>query len=279
MHAHFRYRLTKDEYVLGLGALMGQLGRQDVNRIPRLFEQLAMVLVVLAVVAIMFPEALIGLLVALLLFAIIQEVLRPHWLRGATGTSYDPAVADHDVEIDKSGLVARSPARERRWTWPAVRRIYDVRQAIVLELIGWDMIVLPNHLWSNAESRRAFLDEIRVLATDALPAEPARRPILVDTSDLLTVGAFGAAIDALFLIVHLFPAHRGPGPAISDAAFVGTFVAVMALGLLAAYGIYRVAKAGLVRLHEAMPVAARAAAYLLVWALPIYMIAGYFGWF
>jgi hypothetical protein len=278
MQAHFQYRLTKDEYVTGLGALMAQLGREDTNRIPRLFEQLAIVLVILAVVAIAFPEAFMGLLVAMVLLAISQELLWPRWRRGATGTSYDPAVADHDIEFTHGAIVSRSALRQRQWTWPAVRRIHDLQQAIVLELVGWDMIVLPNHLWNDSDARRPFLDDIRALATEALSVAPARRPMMVDTHDLLTVGALGATVDTLFVLVHALPVHRGPGPAIGDLAFLGTFAAVLLLGLALAYGVYRVAKIGLATLHNTMPRAASAIAYLLVWALPIYMLSDYFRW-
>ena len=278
MHAHFQYRLTRDDYVIGLGALMAQLGRQDANRVSRLFEQLAMVLVILAVVAIAFPEALVGLLVATFLLAVLQELLRPRWVRSGTGTSYDLAVADHDIAITDGAIVSRAALRERQWTWPAVRRIHDLKQAIVLEFVGWDMIVLPNDLWNNSDARHAFLDGVRALAIDSLPVEPTRRPMMMDTHDLLTVGALGAAVDTLFLIVHAFPGHRGPGPALSDAAFVGAFAAVMLLGLALAYGVYRFAKVGLARLHGVAPQAATVLAYLLIWALPAYMLSEYFGW-
>lgn len=278
MHAHFQYRLTKDEYVIGLVALMGQLGRQDAGRIPRLFEQLAMILVILAVIAVAFPQAFVGLLAATVLLAILHELLRPRWLRGATGSSYDPVVADHDIEITENSIVSRSSLRERRWNWGAVRRIHDLNRAIVVELVGWDMIVMPNRLWASGDARREFLEKIRMLATDALTTEGARTPVAIDTRDLLTVGALGAAIDSLFLVVVAFPAHRGPGPAINDAAFVGSFAAVMLVGLALAYGIYRLAGIGLKRLHDVTPLAASATAYLLIWALPLYMVMDYLGW-
>ena len=278
MDAHFQYRLTKDEYVVGLVAMMGQLGRQDAGRIPRLFEQLAMILVILSVVAVAFPQAFVGLLAATVLLAILHELLRPRWVRSATGNSYDPVVADHDIEITDNSIVSRSSLRGRRWNWGAVRRIHDLNRAIVLEFVGWDMIVLPNHLWASSDARREFLDDTRALATVTLPTESVRRPIAIDTRDLLTVGALGAAIDSLFLVVVAFPAHRGPGPAISDAAFVGSFAAVMLVGLALAYGIYRLARIGLTRLHDFTPLAARVAAYVLILALPLYMVMDYLGW-
>jgi hypothetical protein len=278
VQAHFQYRLTKDEYVVGLAPLMDQLGRQDTGRISRLLEQLAMILVILAVIAVAFPQAFVGLLVATMLLAILHELLRPRWMQSASGTSYDPAVADHDVEITDGAIRSQSTLRDRQWSWAAVRRIHDLKQAIVLELVGWDMIVLPNRLWENGDARRAFLGEIHSLATDAFPTKGARRPITIDARDLLTVGALGAAVDALFLIVHAFPAHRGSAPAISDAAFVGTFAAVMLLGLAISYGIYRIAKIGLNRLHDAAPAFATATAYVLIWAVPLYILLDYLGW-
>ena len=278
MHAHFKYRLTKDEYIVGLTALMDQLGRQDSSRTPRVLEQLTLFVVVFAVLAIFFPEALPGLLIATLLVAVLQGALRGRWVRGATGQSYDPAVADQDVEFTDVGMIAHSSLRERRWTWAAVRRIHDLKSAIVVEFAGWDMIVLPDRLWTSMEERRAFVEDARVLAVDAPAAESTVKPASFDTRDLLTVGALAAGVDVLALIVFAMPVHAGPGRAVSDGAFLGTFAAVLLLGLLLAYVAFRVARNALARLYDGSPRFAIGITQALVWAVPLYMLTVYLGW-
>ena len=47
MQADFQYKLSKDEYVAGLTPVMDELGRQDRSRTRRLFEQLALAVVIL----------------------------------------------------------------------------------------------------------------------------------------------------------------------------------------------------------------------------------------
>jgi hypothetical protein len=277
MHAQFRYQLSKDEYVIGLDALMNELGRQDTGRTRRLLEQLAIAVLVLAVITVVFPDALVGLLVATVLFAILIGAIRTHWLRAATGQSYDPTVADHDVEMTDDGIIALSALRERRWSWDAVRRIHDLKQAIVLELAGWDMLVLPNRLWGSSDDRLAFLDGARGLATDAVPAEAPRSKASSHTRDLVVIGAFGAAVDVLALVVFALPVHKGPMSPISDAAFVGTFVAMLLLGLALAYAAFRIARSALALLHDKTPGVAIGIAQALIWAVPFYMLIAYFG--
>lgn len=279
MHGQFRYRLSKDEYVVGLSALMNELGRQDEGRTRRLVEQLAIFGLVLAAITVAFPDALVGLLVATLLLAVFMGALRARWLRGATGQSYDPAVADHEVEITGDGIFDRSPLRERRWSWSAVRSIHDLKQAVVLELAGWDMLVMPDRLWSNGEERSAFLQDILRFATDVRPAAVVGRKLApVGTHDLLTLGALAAAVDVFALASFAVPTLRGWVPAIGDAAFVGIFAAMLLAGVALAYVAYRAARRTLMRLQDSWPAAAIGIAQALIWAVPVYMLIAYMGW-
>lgn len=278
MRADFEYRLTRDEYVVGLAALMKQLGQHDDQRTRRLLEQLAVFVAVFLVLAITWPDVLAGFLVGSVLLTILLGAMRGRWLKGATGVSYDPAAADHRVAIAPDGIADRSAMRERSWTWSAVRRIHDLEQAVVLEFVGWDMLVLPNRLWGDGTARRDFLDRSRELATEAVPVETSSKVPSLDACDLLTLGAIGAAVDVLALFVFALPVHRGPGPPVSDAGFLAMFAALLLLGLVLAYVAYRFAETGLIRLHDSSPRSAVGLAHALIWAVPLYMLIAYWGW-
>ncbi len=103
MHERFQFVLSKDEYVVGLTALTDQLGRQDTSRTPRLIEQLAVFVGVMAIIIIAFPDAVLGILVAAVLVSVATTALQRRWLRGATGQSYDAAVAEQEVVIGRRG--------------------------------------------------------------------------------------------------------------------------------------------------------------------------------
>jgi len=277
MRAEFDYQLSKDEYVAGLTPLMDQLGRQDSSRTRRILEQLAMVVVIIGAIGIVFPDALPGLLAAAVLLTLLTAVLTPRWMRGATGQSYDPAVTDMHVEISGSGIVERTATRERRWEWAAVRRIHENNGVLALELAGWDMLVLPYWLWDSDVQRAEFTDELRSLASAALPLRKPRSTARTDTRDLLTIGAIAAAVDVQAIFAFAMPVYSGPGEPSGSGVFLGMFAAMILIGCVGAYLGYRLARHGLDRLHDRSPWAAVALAHALVWAVPLYMALDYFG--
>jgi hypothetical protein len=278
MQAEFHYQLGKDEYVAGLTPVMDELGRQDRSRTRRLFEQLALAVVILGAITFAFPDAALGLLAAIVLFTVFTSVLAPRWLRAATGQSYDPAVTDMDVEISDNGIVERTDRRERRWAWAAVRRIHESGGVIALEMAGWDMVVLPYRLWGYDDERRTFVEELRSLATAALPAKTPRTAARVDTRDLLTIGAIAAAVDVLAIVAFAIPAYRGPGEPISDGTFLALFFGLLLLGCVLAYFAYRFTRRGLDRLHDRSPALAIGIVHALIWAVPLYMVLSYLRW-
>ncbi|HEX4761334.1 MAG TPA: YcxB family protein [Sphingomicrobium sp.] len=278
MQAEFQYTLSKEEYVAGLTPVMDELGRQDSSRTRRLLEQLALAVVILGAITFLFPDAGLGLLAAIVLFTVLTSLLAPRWLRAATGQSYDPDVTQLDVEISDDGIVERTGMRERRWAWAAVRRIHESSTAVALEMAGWDMLVLPHRLWDSDDQRRAFVNELRTLATSALAIREPRTAARVDTRDLLTIGAIAAAVDVLAIVTFAMPAYRGPGQPVDDGIFLGMFAGLLLLGLVLAYVAYRLARRGLDRLHDRSPGFATGIAHALVWAVPAYMVLAYLRW-
>ena len=280
MHERFQFVLSKDEYVVGLTALTDQLGRQDTSRTPRLIEQLAVFVGVMAIIIIAFPDAVLGILVAAVLVSVATTALQRRWLRGATGQSYDAAVAEQEVAVADEGISTNSELRRRQWSWPAVRRIHDLKQAIVLETVGWDMIIFPNRLWEGREERNAFLEGIRSLATEAVPPAIPAQPASIGTRDMLRLGAIGAAVDVFALVLWVFalPSLKGLTPTTGAPAFLGVFAALLLLGLVLAYFAFRVGGRGLERLYDVSPGAAIGIAQILIWAVPLYMLIAYFRW-
>ena len=278
MQARFKYRLSRDEYVVGITALIDELTRQDKARTRRIIEQLAIGVVAIGATTVFYPDALPGLLVATVVLAALSMVLGGRWVRASTGQSYDEGLADLELEIGDGGITEQAGRRERRWPWPAVRRVVETPSVIVLELVGWDMVVLPHRLWPGDEERAEFAAELRRLATNAQFRSVQRAPSPIGTPYLLTVGAIAAGVDVLALVVFNLPVYRGAGPPTGDAAFLGTFAALLLVGLGLAYVAYRVAQRGLERLSDSSPSAAVAITHLLVWAVPLYMLAAYFGW-
>lgn len=277
MRVEFDYQLSRDEYVAGLTPLTDQLGRQDSSRTRRILEQLAMVVVIIAAIGIVFPGALPGLLAAAVLLTLLTGAFTPRWMRGATGQSYDPAVIDLHIEISDSGIVERTPMRERRWEWGAVRRIHENHGVLAFELAGWDMLVLPYRLWDSDDERAEFTEQLRLLASAALPISKPRSAARTDTRDLLTIGAIAAAVDILAIFAFAMPVYSGSGEPIGSGVFLGMFAAILLIGCVAAYLGYRFARRGLDRLHDRSPWAAVALAHALVWAVPFYMVLDYFG--
>ncbi len=275
MQERFQFALSKDEYVAGLATLTDQLGRQDTSRTSRLIEQLAVFVGVSVIIITVFPEAVTGVLVAAVLLAVATAMLQRRWLRGATGQSYDAAVAEQEVLITDEGISTNSELRRRQWSWRAVRRIYDLKRAIVLEVVGWDMIILPDRLWESGEERSALLEAIRGLAT---AADPPATPRLasIGTRDLLRLGAIGAAVDVFALVSFALPSLKGLTPTTSGAAFLGMFAVLQLLGGILAYFAFRASGRGLERLYDVSPVAAIGLTQMLIWAVPVYMLIAYF---
>lgn len=280
MRHEFDYELSKDEYIAGLIILMEQLRRQDAARARVLWEQIAGVIAIILIVMVFFPEGALALLVATLLVSVLQWVMSRRWLRTGTGISYDPQVARMHIEIDDSGVVEHSANRERRWSWDGIRQVHDTGALVVLELAGWDMLVLPARLWTGEAERKAFLDSLPAQLTRAEPLranqELATRRGFPET---VQIAALAAAVDALALGALALPwvtprLPSGTGAAEGLAIVIGGVL----LSCAFAYAALRFARSALPRLHESSPAAATVAAATLIWIVPIYLIAAYFEW-
>ena len=271
MHAQFEVQLSKKEYVVGLDALFGELAKLDPTRNGMIFQRLAAVVLLILATG-FFPEALPGLIFVILGYAVLEGLMGQVWLKSAHGSSYDPSVGPQVVEFTDTAISDISALRKRQWSWDSVRRVHDREAALVFELVGWDMIVLPSRLWSSPEDRQRFVDEIRGRITrpvgEPISSTPAASPM---KADLFTLAAVGAFVDVCLIVMSFLPALTRPfGSLANQLGTTGAILLAVLLSALLGYLAYRVAKAGLPRLNARSPAAATFVANALIWVFAVW---------
>lgn len=280
MQAKFEVALSKEEYVVGLDTLFGELAKVDPTRKRVLFQRLAIFVVLLLVIGRFFPEAIMGLFVMILGFVVLEILMAKIWVSSAHGVSYDPIVGPQHLEFADAGITDTSAMRKREWSWDAVRCVHDRQVALVFEMVGWDMVVLPTRLWNEPEDRRRFIEEIRgritraagePISTTAAPT-PARQ-------DLFTLAATGAFVDVCLIGIWLLPIYASSfDPLVEVSGRTGAVLLLVLLCALLGYAAYRLAKAALPRLDARSPAAANAVAQALIWAFAVWFGAKSVGW-
>lgn len=269
MFVKLEYELSRIEYAAGVAVLTEQLARHDRSSERRIWEQLALSVIVILVAGAFFPDLLWGLLVAVVLFGLAEWLLRGRVTRQVSGISYDPAVATMVLEFTDAGISEEAGARSRRWTWDAVRTLHDRGSLLVLELAGWDMIAVPDRVWQSPEEKAAFEEQLR--------SRGVKGPELAQTSTaplppMLVVGAIAAAVDVMFLATYLFPTSFLSAGAGNHALRIAAAVVFVLVILGAGYVAYRAAKHLFGRLQQRSAGAAATLAQLLVWPIPIYIL-------
>ena len=283
MHTSFDYEYTKAEYLAGLETLTAQLARTQPRRKEMvLWQMLAAITLVFLLTGLLYPQAMTAVLLALVAMGVAQTLIQNHAARQTLGVSYDPSVASCQVTFGDEGLSEQCIGRRRQWSWNNVRGVYDHGSVVTVHVAGWDMIVMPKRLWDSAEEREQLLADIRerVAATLEPGAEPPSPPVTHAGFDALTLAPIAAAIDACLVVSLLLPAFtRGYGPIAERVGFAGGMAIVLGLSAALGSAAYKLTKALLPRLHARSPLAAQAAAQLLIWAFGIWFVGAYFGIF
>lgn len=232
MKSHvYQIDLSKADYVAGLSAIVGEIARLDSARGRMLFVRLGVAIVTMIVVGFLFPYSFPGLIAACLLFWLGDMLVGAAFRTETVGVSFEPAAhAKARIEFGDDAIVERSDFRTRRWTWDAVRRVHLSAGHVVIELKGWDMIVLPDRLWATPAERSAFLAEVdaRRLSGDTVETNVTARE--AEARLLLIEPVLMARVTLAVAAFHLlFEAQLPFGSADRGAAFA-------ALGLAAAGG-------------------------------------------
>ena len=282
MRASFDYDYTKSEYLVGLETLTAQLARtQPRGKELVLWQMLGAITLVLVLTGYLYPRAVTAVLLALVAMGMAEAFIRNHAARRVLGISYDPTVSSCRVAIDEDGVSEHCAGRTRQWDWSSVRGVYEQGSVVTVHVAGWDMIVLPKRLWTNAGEREQLLASMRDRAAAALDpsAEQPSPPVSHAGFDALILAPIAAAIDMFLVVSLLLPAFtRGYGPLAERTGIAGGMAIVLGLSAVLGYAAYRLTKAWLPQLHARSPLAAQAAAQLLIWAFAAWFVGAYFRW-
>ncbi len=124
----------------------------------------------------------------------------------------------------------------RQWGWDAVRRVHRPAGYIVIELAGWDMIVLPDRLWPRPADRENFIaglgdKQAEILHPSRFSAREGRAAVtLVEPVLLARIALSLAAFQLILEVLISFdftrdPALRIAGVIILLAGAAATWVA------------------------------------------------------
>jgi len=204
MLASFEYQLSKDEYASGLrvgdvvlsGAgspawvvvrcIFGSPGFSGLRSLQR-----------------SKPGSLDGVITALVILLVGSCAIQTRWARSLRELSFEPDIASRKVVLDVDGIVERHGLAEARWSWDGVRRVYDQSDAVIVQLAGWHLIMLPNRLWPGLNERAEFIQLVRDHATKLLPDVKSNALSADLGARLLGVGAIAAGLDA-FVLMSVF---------------------------------------------------------------------------
>jgi len=176
----FEVHLTRDDYVVGIAAVLNRLAREDRVRPKLLAARFVLILAIMAVLFAFFPASLPGVLAAALLSWLGEMVFAARFKSNQLGITFDPASsADTVVTLDDAGVGEVASNRSRHWSWPAVRALHSTPGYLIIEMASWEAIVLPDALWERAEDKTAFAAELRAnwphieAAEEGVPSERA----------------------------------------------------------------------------------------------------------
>lgn len=207
--AKFEYLLSKEEHARGLQVISIAIALEDKRRTLRAVQQIALLGVVVAIATAIYPYSFGGVFIALGIIVAGGCFMQSLRLRYWYGLSYDPTLADNQVDVGSDGIRNRHGGIEHHWPWEALRRVNDLPEAVVLQSADWQAIILPNRLWSVPADRTTLLRELRERAPDLLPdIGPMMRPKAY--LNLVSIGSFAAALSSMPIVFVLATAFWRP---------------------------------------------------------------------
>jgi hypothetical protein len=195
-----------------------------------LFARLAAYVAIIMVIAVLFPQGGTAVLCAIVLFWLSEFAVQALFRTQTVGISFEPNVQGRtNVEFSNDGIVEQGASRTRRWNWDSLRRVHLPTGYVVIEFMGWDMIVLPDGLWATSEERSEFIAELEARQTAPDPTLDTEAPRKVDPQFklvepvliarlFLTVQAFQLILD------NLLSFGRHPDPNSASIALAGAFL-------------------------------------------------------
>ena len=161
------YTLMREEWATGLKAVFDHKARGDKNN---RFASATLVLgaflqlLIIAVAGFLFRLERDPWLVVVLAMLVIQLVVdfSARWLlQRSIGISFDPRTySDLTITIAEDGLTYESRFHREFWRWEGIVRVHLVSELIVLEVIGLELVAIPNRAFGSAEEGDRFLETV-----------------------------------------------------------------------------------------------------------------------
>jgi hypothetical protein len=271
MQATFDVALSREQYREALDCLVAGLRQRDSQRDRHLWEQLGSTVLLIIVLTYVFRDCGAAVVVTIIAQGLVSTALSARLRRHSSGVSYDPDTAAYQVELSDGGVIQRDSRRLREWRWSAVRRIHDRPVGLVLEFVGWDMVVVPSSSWATMEEKESLVAQVAALAPSAaLVRSGALAEGRPGDDNLLKLGALAVGLDLFFLASFIPQWLHQHDRFNASLAVLGGAVLGFAGYIFAARALPR-----LYRRHRAFAIWL---AQLLCAAVPLYILAASIGW-
>ena len=269
----FRIQLSQSAYARGISAVSADLAQLDQSRGRMLAARLGVSILTLLIVTTVFPNSISGLLLACLLFWLGELVVQATYRTKAFGTSFEPSVhANTTVTFDDSGIREEAETRTRQWDWDALQRIHVSVDELILQFVGWDMVLLPTSLWSSLDERVAFIAALQArrpqsdIGKASAPAsETESRLKLVEPMLLARIASAVGAYQFIF----------ESGLRLGNVGDHTNLLIVLGCGALGAGATWLISG----RMLQAIAKRSPAAALYMSWSLLLFLLTGFVIWF
>jgi hypothetical protein len=125
-------------------------------------------------------------------------IIQTRFARRWRALTFDHDRSDLAITLDERGLVTEQSDIERRYSWNALRRIHELPEGVVLEMVDWHAVTLPDQLWAGPEERATFVSGVRASAEQLLADLPTREQ-MTGAMLLLLLGAGALALQLMIM--------------------------------------------------------------------------------
>lgn len=270
MFASFEYQLTKDEYVRGLRIVSTAVAFQDRYRNVRPLGQLAIYGMMIGVAALLDRTSVQPVFLTIAALLLIGCVRQGRLLRYWHGLTYDPTQSRISLTMDDAGVARQAEGVEQRWSWDVLRQVHELPEMIVLQFADWHVLNLPARLWPEQSEKVEFVRQVREHSPKLRPDLPLQARRSKDVINLLSVGAFAAAIGSMILM-SLLSGHALllmlPSLEVLPNRVEIISAAIVIVSIITALVTGRSAKIGLDKLDQSHPRTAAGISIALMTAL------------
>lgn len=139
-----------------------------------------------------------AILLTMVLTLVAGCIIQTRFARRWRALTFDHDRSDLAITLDERGLVTEQSDIERRYSWNALRRIHELPEGVVLEMVDWHAVTLPDQLWAGPEERATFVSGVRASAEQLLADLPTREQ-MTGAMLLLLLGAGALALQLMIM--------------------------------------------------------------------------------